>query len=96
MYVWQVTAIKDGKEVISPIAPAPEARFKILEAAKVEQLRRVESGHPASHLARGISYAEAGLLGDAEREFRALLAGNPQSDAARKLLRSVEARRRPN
>lgn len=94
IYVWQVTALKDDKEVTSPVAPAPEARFKILEQVKVAELRRVEAGHPTSHLARGISYAEAGLLDDAQREFRSLLAANPQSDVARKLLRNVEARRR--
>lgn len=94
IYVWQVTALKDDKEVTSPVAPAPEARFKILEQVKVAELRRVEAGHPTSHLARGISYAEAGLLDDAQREFRSLLAANPQSDVARRLLRNVEARRR--
>lgn len=94
IYVWQVTALKDDKEVTSPVAPAPEARFKILEQVKVAELRRVEAGHPTSHLARGISYAEAGLLDDARREFRSLLAANPQSEVARKLLRNVEARRR--
>ncbi|MBA3322457.1 MAG: hypothetical protein H0T45_13570 [Pyrinomonadaceae bacterium] len=93
-YTWQVTAVKDGREIISPAAPAPEARFKILEPTQAAQLRRLEAAHPTSHLARGVSYAQAGLLDDAAREFRALLAANPQSDIVRKLLRDVEARRR--
>lgn len=92
-YVWQVAAQTKGGEVIAPAAPAPEARFKILELAKAAQLRRLEAAHPSSHLARGVSYAQAGLLDDAAREFRALLAANPQSPVARKLLRNVEARR---
>lgn len=95
VYSWQVTAIKDGQEIVSPAAPAPEARFKILDQASAERLRRIEATNPNSHLARGVSYAQAGLLDDAEREFRALLAANPQSPIARKLLRNVEALRRP-
>jgi hypothetical protein len=90
-----VTAVKDGQEVISPAAPAPEARFKVLGAATMKELERLEAAHPDSHLVRGVLYAQAGLLDDAEREFRALLEANPQSPTAQKLLQSVEALRRP-
>lgn len=94
VYSWQVTAVKDGKEIISPSAPAPEARFKVLEKAKADELTGVERAGPRSHLARGTLYAQAGLLDDAERELRALLAANPKSPTARKLLQSVQAIRR--
>jgi hypothetical protein len=92
--LWQVTAVKDGKEIISPTAPAPEARFKVLEKAKADELTVVERVGPGSHLARGTLYARAGLLDDAERELRALLAANPKSSTARKLLQSLQAIRR--
>ena len=91
VYSWQVTAVKDGREMISPSAPAPEARFKVLEKAKADELRSVETAGANSHLARGTLYARAGLLDDAERELRALLAANPKSPTAQKLLQSLQA-----
>ncbi len=90
LYMWQVTAIKDDVEIKSPVQPAPEARFKILEQTKADELERVKRLHPSSHLVLGTLYAQAGLLDDAEREFRALLAANPKSPIARQLLRRVE------
>ena len=94
VYLWQVTSLRDGKEHISPVAPEPEARFKVLDKATVDELSSVEkTGN--SHLVRGTMYARAGLLDDAEKELRALLAANPNSQLARELLQSVRAKRRP-
>jgi hypothetical protein len=93
VYLWQVTSLKDGKQHLSPVAPEPEARFKVLDKATVEELISVEkTGN--SHLARGTMYARAGLLDEAEKELRALLAANPNSQIARELLQSVRAKRR--
>lgn len=94
LYTWQVTVMKEGKEVTSPAPPAPEARFRVLDRAKAEELTRVEQSAPDSHLARGVHYAQAGLLEDAEREFQSLLAANPKSQVARNLLDNVRALRR--
>jgi hypothetical protein len=92
VYSWQLTAVKaDGQETIAPTAPAPEARFKILESEKVRELERAERASRGSHLARGVMYARAGLLDEAERELRALVVANPKSSDARKLLRSLQA-----
>jgi hypothetical protein len=91
VYSWQVAAVKgDGQQVLAPTAPAPEARFKILESEKASELVRAERVSPGSHLVRGVLYARVGLLDDAERELRALVAANPQSPSARKLLRSIQ------
>ena len=93
VYLWQVTSLRDGKEHISPAAPESEARFKVLDKATVDELSSVEKmGN--SHLVRGTMYARAGLLDDAEKELRALLAANPSSQIARELLQSVQAKRR--
>lgn len=93
IYSWQVTSSKDGKQQVSPTAPEPEARFKVLDKASVDELSKVEkTGN--SHLVRGAMYARAGLLDDAERELRSLLAANPNSEIAKKLLQSVRAKRR--
>jgi hypothetical protein len=91
IYLWQVTALKEGKEIKSPIQPAPEARFKILERAKADELQRTKRSHPNSHLLLGTLYAQAGLLDDAEGEFRALLAANPKSSLAQRLLHEIRS-----
>lgn len=92
VYGWQVTALRDGKEVASPVAPAPQAKFRVLEQTVAENLARVEAGHADSHLARGVLYARAGLLDEARQEFQSLLKANPRSAVARKLLESVSRR----
>ena len=89
VYMWQVTAIKNGVEIKSPVQPAPEAKFKTLERSKANELERVMRAHPNSHLILGTLYAQDGLLDDAEREFRALVADNPKSLVAQALLRKV-------
>ncbi|MGH9832339.1 MAG: anti-sigma factor family protein [Blastocatellia bacterium] len=94
IYSWQVTARVGDKEVASPVRPAPEARFMVLDQAKANELAKAKSDSAGSHLTLGILYAEAGLLDDAERELQALLRANPQSALAEKLLRSVRAKRR--
>lgn len=93
-YSWQVTAQKDGQEITSPSAPAPEAKFKVLDGAKLTEIQRAEAAYPNSHLTRGVLYTEAGLFEEAEREFSALVKSNPQSSAARKLLQQVRTLRR--
>jgi hypothetical protein len=86
IYSWQVTAIRDGKEFQSPTTPAPEARFKVLEQAAAQELEKARQSYANSHLILGILYARAGLLDEAETEFQALAADNPESGSARKLV----------
>jgi hypothetical protein len=89
VYQWQVTAIVDGKEVVSPTRPAGEARFKIINAANAAEIRRARQTARNSRLLMGIVYANAGMIPEAEREFQALLQKNPKSEIARKLLAKV-------
>lgn len=77
VYSWQVTAVKDGQEVKAPRPPAPQAKFKVLDARAAAELRAVRQQQPTSHLTLGVLYARAGLLDEAERELRALLQANP-------------------
>jgi hypothetical protein len=95
VYSWQVTAHKDEQEITAPAPPAPEAKFKVLDTAKLSEIQQAEAAYPDSHLTRGVLYAEAGLLEEAEREFRLVIKANPNSEAARKLLQQVRALRRP-
>lgn len=90
VYSWQVTAtLEDGTEVTSPAAPAPQARFRVLDADADDRLARLEKAAPKSRLARGVAYAQAGLLDEAEAELTELLKENPRSRVARDMLRSL-------
>ncbi len=92
-YTWQVTAIRNGEELTSPVPPAPEAKFKILEQSKADELNRAIKAYPNSHLILGALYVRAGLLDDAESEFRSLVSANPKSTLARKLLQNLKSLR---
>ncbi|HKG81045.1 MAG TPA: hypothetical protein VKA78_16530, partial [Pyrinomonadaceae bacterium] len=93
VYSWQVKAIKDGQEITSPRPPAAQAKFRILDQAKVNELAKAKRAYASSHLTLGLLYAEAGLLKEAEQELRLLRKANPNSDLARTLLRQVQALR---
>ena len=90
IYSWEVVATKDGQEVRSPIAPAPRAQFKILEAEKLTELTNQKQHKPVSHLALGLTYARFGLLTEAEGQLQILTKENPDSVIATRLLRKVK------
>jgi len=94
IFSWLVTALVDGKKVVSPSASAPEMKFAVLSTPQVQELRRLKKSN--SHLALGVFYASAGLLDEAEREFESLIKLNPESELPRKLLQSVRSMRKGN
>lgn len=94
VYNWQVTARTAGGEVKAPAPNAPEAKFKVLEQATADALVKAKKDYTGRRLVLGLLYAEAGLLDEAEREFRALVAANSQSPFVRDLLRDVRFKRR--
>src|SRR6185436_3074596 len=71
-YTWIVTATRDGKEVVAPALPA-RAEFKVILESEFINLNRTVS-RTASHAARAVLYAKAGLLEEAEKEFETHLA----------------------
>jgi hypothetical protein len=93
-YVWKVTTLRGEEAIVSPAPPAPEARFKVLAETEAAELERARRLHPDSHLVLGVLYARAGLMSEAEKEFRALVESNPGSTVAQSLLRSVREGRR--
>jgi hypothetical protein len=93
VYSWKVLAVKDGEEIVSPPPTAADARFKVLEETRAEELISAERLRPRSRLLLGALYARAGLLDKAEREFQKLVEENPRSRVARELLRDVKSRR---
>ena len=94
VYSWQVKAIKDGQEITSPRPPAPQAKFRVVDQAKANELARAKRAYGSSHLTLALLYAEAGLLNEAEQELRLLRRTNPNSELANKLLRQIQSLRR--
>lgn len=94
VYTWQVKAIKDGEETTAPRPPAPQAKFRILDQTKANELANARRAHASSHLTLGLLYADAGLLREAEQEFRLLQKANPNSDLPRNLVRQIQSLRR--
>ena len=92
IFSWMVTAVVDGKKVVSPSASVSEIKFAVLSTENLQELTSLKKSN--SHLALGVSYARAGLLNEAEREFQSLVKLNPQSELPRKLLQSVRNLRR--
>jgi hypothetical protein len=92
VYTWTVTALKDGQEIIAPAPPA-RAEFKILGRAELRRLNHLV-GRTASHAARGVLYAETGLLDEAEKEFQSHLRLRPSDGSVKQLLRKVKSWRR--
>jgi anti-sigma factor RsiW len=96
-YVWQVQGTVSGQEAIAPAPPAPPATFIVMPAVEAERLGRA----PASHLVRGILYANAGALDEAEAELSRLRAQNPGAEPVERLvaalakLRAEPASRQP-
>ena len=85
-YTWQVVAKTGASETVAPAPPSPPARFRVTTAADAARLAAL----PPSHLVRGVAYASAGLLDDAERELAALAAANPGSPVVDGLLQNVQ------
>ena len=91
-YYWQVKAIKDGEEFKAPRAPEPQAKFRIVDEATANELAKARRAYGSSHLTLGLLYAQAGLLGEAEEEFQALMKNNPDSELAERLLKQVRTK----
>ncbi len=92
VYAWQVKADKDGEVIKAPQPPKPLARFRVAGQKKFAEIQNARS--LSSHLLTGQLYVQAGLLDEAEREFRALQKANPDSAIPPKLLAELRKLRR--
>lgn len=90
IYAWTVIAFLNGERVITPRPQDPEAKFKVLDNNKLNELRQIKR-NTGSHLSLGLFYANAGMVTDAEREFQQLLNENPHSTIVAKLLKRVQS-----
>jgi len=94
VYSWLVKAVKDGQTFVAPRSPAPQAKFRIMDQAKANELAWARRTFTSSHLTLGLLYVQTGLVDEAERELRALQKANPNSSIVRQLLAQVQALRR--
>ena len=89
-YTWQVTAERDDQVRIAPAAPAPPARFHLVDSAVAADLQRAAREHPDAHLVLGILYMDAGVREQAIAEFRQVPAEDPHALVARQALQQLE------
>jgi hypothetical protein len=94
IYTWQVKARKDEKEALSPQPPAPQAKFRILASARVNEIVRARQAYASSHLMLALLYEKDGLLTEAENELHSLAKANPDSEVVHRLSADVNAMRR--
>lgn len=85
VYYWQVTAMMEGRKITTS-----PAKFKIIAQPDLDELAEFQRTQSDSHLVLGILYARAGVLAEAESEFKKLLNENPSSPLVRKLLYSLK------
>jgi len=95
VYLWQVTAVKGSGDVVAPAPPAPEAKFKIIDQISADEVRTIQSANPGAHFVLGRAYARAGLLDEAEREFRSVGKDDLNFSRAQQFLTSLRALRHP-
>ena len=85
-YSWQVTALRRDGDVVAPRAPAPEARFEIVDA---ETAQRVEEARRHSRLLAAVLESNAGLRDDALQDIAPLEKENPGSPVLQRLRDSL-------
>lgn len=90
VYIWVVTAVINGQDVIAPSTSEPEMKFKVLDEETLREINSVQQ-RANSHLALGVLYARAGMRTEAEREFQMLVKKNPNSSVALQLLHSIQS-----
>src|SRR5262245_3848746 len=94
VYTWQIIVRTADEELKAPGPEAPAAKFKVLDHATASKLVRAKKSYAGRRLALGLLYAEAGLLDEAERELKALVAANPRSQIAKSLLLDLRSKNR--
>lgn len=89
VYGWQLTINKGSEESILPSTTEPHLRFRVIERKHAAALQRGRRELGGSHLLMGLFYSRAGMLKEAETEFRQLLAANPNSTQAQFFLKQI-------
>jgi hypothetical protein len=89
-YVWAIGIEREGVELVALAPGRGDVRFLILGA---QERKAVEewSRRIASPFARGVLYARAGMISEAEREWRRAAVGKEQAAEAQRMLNIVRS-----
>ena len=90
---WQITARTDQGLLRAPVPPAPEARFRVVDARTVADIDQLRGAAQGSHLLLAIAYNEAGMSEAAAAELDALREQNPEAAIAAALSDSLRPSR---
>lgn len=89
-YRWEVVALRGEEELErTPRPPQPAAQFRVLDEVTAAKLGQAGASGP---LERGIQYAAAGLVLEAERELKAAVevaSSTKEREQAQKLLQQI-------
>jgi hypothetical protein len=83
-YAWQVTARRGNDTITEPVAPAPAATFRVIDAESAATLQRVAAKYPESHVLLGILNMEAGIRDAAMRHFGQVPPTDPYAEVAQR------------
>jgi hypothetical protein len=89
-YSWQLAVRRNGSEFTVPEPPAPEARFRVLDAAAESELAGLRENWRDSHLVMGVAYARVGMMEEARQEIQAAADQNPEAANLAGLLNSLK------
>jgi hypothetical protein len=89
-YSWQVTAHRGSQNITEPQPPRPEARFRIVDAATVNEVDELRRRLDNLQLQLGILLAERGLIADARVALMRARSVPETADVARRLLESLD------
>lgn len=89
LYHWQVVATRGGDRITAPAPPAPDAEFRILDAATEERIARARTDDRLGHLLAAVLLAEAGMKTEAADELDMLPAETRRLPQIEKLAESL-------
>jgi anti-sigma factor RsiW len=88
-YRWYVTAVVSDQEIDAPGMEEPQAKFAVLSQGELTQLKTSKSEAGGDRLIDGLLNLKAGLLDDAQADFRSLLAEPGQTSAGKDFLNRI-------
>lgn len=86
-YFWRITAKKENSDAV---IKSPDFFFKVIGEEETARLEKREK-QIKSRLAKAIIYFRAGLFDEAEKELKAELRQNPNSNTAKKFLAQIKS-----
>jgi hypothetical protein len=72
LYHWQVVASRKGESITAPAPPAPDAEFRVLDAAAEQRIERARQDVPMGHLLAAVLLSRDGMKAEAAKELEKL------------------------